>query len=274
MQRKALVYDIGGTKIECAVITASGEFVDSKKIRTPIESWSEGKKAIVEIGQSFLARYPTIQTCGLSAAGPLHAESGMLLHPTNMNWGRVHVTKEISDALGIDVALENDAASAVIAEHWLGHKANTSDLITLTLGTGLGVGVMLNHRLLGGGHEGTHPEIGHQVLDASDKAALCGCGNTGCAEAYLAGSHFVKRARLLLDNPALTVSMIIEKAKAGDAQTLELFDNYSWKMAQFITNLVVTFIPAQLYLRGVSPRLLNFIFPRPRPTFVSSSNAG
>ena len=262
MQKKALVYDIGGTKIECAVITSDGHLLSSKKIRTPNESWALGKKAIVELGREFISQFPDIEHCGFSAAGPLHAESGMLMHPTNLSWGHVHLTQEISEALKLEVALENDAACAVIAEHWRGEESDRGDLITVTLGTGLGVGVLINHNLLRGGHKGMHPEIGHLVLEAGDKSATCGCGNLGCAEAFLSGSHFVKRARTALQDPSLTATILIDKAKAGDGRVIRLFENYSFRMAQFMTNLVVSFYPGAIVLAGSFSKASSLFLPQ------------
>ncbi|MEZ0393261.1 MAG: ROK family protein [Pseudobdellovibrionaceae bacterium] len=259
---KVLSFDIGGTKIAAAVIGEQGQFFSEKKIATPIQSWPEARQALVELGKGILAEHPEIKACGISSAGPLHAASGRLLFPTNMMaWGEVDLTRELQTEFGIPVQLENDAAAAVIGEHWLGEFKNSSSLLMITLGTGLGVGLMVDHELSRGGR-GFHPEGGHLLLQLGDDSALCACGNFGCAEAYLAGSHFLRRARLRFQDPGLTPETLIEKAKTQDPLAMELFENYSLRLAQFIFNYMMLSYPYAVVLGGSFAQSSAYFLPR------------
>ena len=116
---KVLALDIGGTKIAAAAVNSQGQFLKEAKIPTFTANWPEAKTQILEMAKSFLSEHPDIKACGIASAGPLHAPSGRLLNPTNINWGEVELTKELEKELKIPVLLENDAAAAVLGEHWL-----------------------------------------------------------------------------------------------------------------------------------------------------------
>lgn len=256
-----LALDIGGTKIAAGIVDQSGRFLKQTKIPTPAASWKDAKTEIVKLCKDLLAEFPDVKACGISSAGPLHAPSGRILNPTNMSWGEVDITKELEAELKISVLLENDAAAAVIGEHWLGQFKGSPSLVMLTLGTGLGFGVMLEHQSLRGGR-GLHPEGGHLILDINDPTAVCGCGAYGCAEAYLAGSHFLKRARQAFAQPEMKIEEFLEQAEHKHPQAIELFENYSLRLAQMVHNCMILFYPYQVILGGSFAKASRFFLPR------------
>jgi glucokinase len=246
---KVLCFDIGGTKIAAACVDTNGTVLFETKAPTPVLSWNEAKSLITRMGHEILATHPEIKACGISSAGPLHSESGMILNPTNMKWGEVPICQELSREFKIPVVLENDAASAVLAEHWMGEHKNTESLLMLTLGTGMGVGAVVNHRLVRGGR-GFHPETSHIILDVNEKEVLCGCGNYGCAESFLGGSYFLKRAQIAYQNPEMTIDDFLKTVATRDPRTLKLYDIYSLRLAQFIYNHVLLTYPYHVVLGG------------------------
>lgn len=246
---KALAFDIGGTKIAAAAVSTDGQLLHQSKIPTPASNWPDAKKALLQLAKTFLDRHPDIKACGIASAGPLHAASGRLLNPTNIHWGDLKITEELERELKIPVLLENDAAAAVIGEHWLGEFKKSEALVMITLGTGLGVGVMVDHNLVRGGR-GLHPEGGHLMLSPGDPEAPCGCGNFGCGEAYLAGSHFIKKAQKAFADPTLSAQKLMEKAKVQDPLALQLYEGYSLRLAQFIFNYLVLAYPYHVVLGG------------------------
>jgi glucokinase len=207
------------------------------------------KKQIVEICQSLAKEHGKPKSIGIGSAGPLHAPSGKLLDPTNFGWKAavVPITRQLETALKIPVHLENDAAAAVLAEHWKGGAGK--NCVVLTLGTGLGVGVIINGKLLRGAR-GLHPEAGHLVLRPGDKSALCGCGVEGCAEAYLSGMNFGKRSATKLKMPGISAKQIAELARNGNSQAMAQFSEYSEMLAAYILNMVVLFYPEKVILTG------------------------
>src|SRR5690606_33995027 len=118
---------------------------------------------------------------------------GELLNPTNLTtqgqkWGVVPLTKQVGRRLKLKVKLESDAAAAVLAEHWVGAGRRIKNLVVVTLGTGVGLGVMANGEIVRSGRN-LHTEGGHIMLHPEDKIYPCGCGNYGCAEAFLSGRN-------------------------------------------------------------------------------------
>lgn len=150
----------------------------------------------------------------------------------------------------IPVLMENDAASAVLAEHWLGAARGKDNAVLLTLGTGLGVGMIHNGKLLRAGR-GLHTEGGHMIMDRKDKTAKCGCGNYGCAEAFLSGKNFTIRAQKSLRRPKLRTQELIALAQTKKSALIKgLFAEYSDIMATFIHNLVVLHAPDIIVFSG------------------------
>lgn len=196
--KHVLAVDLGGTKVRVARVDRSG------KIKAALQEksdFSKGPKGLVDQIVKLLTEVAggeSPEAVGIGSAGPLDPARGLLLSPTNFRtrgktWGVVKLTQALEDRLTVPVVLENDAAAAALGEAWAGASKPYDNSVVLTLGTGLGVGVIANGQLLRAGR-GLHPEAGHIFLHEGDKTALCGCGNYGCAEAFLSGAHFEERA--------------------------------------------------------------------------------
>jgi glucokinase len=188
----------------------------------------------------------------------------VLLDPTNFGWTsplRVNLTRDLRRALKIPVELENDAAAAVLAESWKG--GGGKNCVVLTLGTGLGVGVVCGGKLLRGGR-GLHPEGGHVLLHAGDKSAPCGCGLFGCAEAYLSGKNFASRASEQLREKNLTGLELTARAAQGDGRVLQLFEEYSEFLAEYLVDIVVLYYPERVIFTGSFAAALPHFLPRAR----------
>ena len=250
-----LAYDLGGTKVQAGVVTEKGKIL--AEVRTPV-LFEKGKAAVLrqlsDIGEDFLRRYPKIKVVGMASAGPLDPGRGILLDPTNFtssegSWGRVPIAAILSKSLKRKVCLENDAAAAVLAEAWIGAGKGYDNVMILTLGTGLGTGIIANGQLVRSGR-GMHPEAGHLMLNGRDTTAPCGCGNLGCAEAYLSGRNFTRRTRTRFGNPQLTGEEIANLARKQDPRALAAFEEYAEYMAVAIHNYVVLYAPEIVVFTG------------------------
>lgn len=253
--RLVLAYDLGGTKVSVGVINESGKILTYSREPALIK---QGKKAtldqLIRLGRELIQKYPKIAAVGVASAGPLDPMKGMLLDPTNFRgpdgpWGNVPLTKILERGLKRKVVLENDAAAAILAEHWRGHARGVKNSMILTLGTGLGTGVICNGELVRSGRY-MHTEAGHLILKANDESAPCGCGNFGCAEAYLAGRTFAHRARKVLKNELIDAPQVAQRAREGDPKALELFEEYSEMMAIALHNFAVIYSPEVVVLTG------------------------
>jgi glucokinase len=257
--KKVLAYDLGGTKVAVGVVSAKGDIIEER--REPIRL-KAGKTAVIrqlsDYGREYLKKYPEIRLAGVASAGPLHPERGSLLDPTNFGkgakrWGEVPLAHLMEKKLGIPVALENDAAAAMLAEHWIGAARTSRNAMILTLGTGLGTGIIANGKLVRAGR-GLHTEAGHIILKANDPTAKCGCGNLGCAEAYLSGNGFarwVKENRWIKSGTSpLEAREIADLARRGHVGARHAFHEMAELLAVAIHNYVVVFCPEVIVLTG------------------------
>lgn len=240
--------DLGGTKIAAGLVNKQGKILREVRVASDLKGgWPGLKKQLVGICRDLQDK--KTRAVGLASAGPLHAPSGRLLDPTNFGWKTakaIPIAAELKKALKLPVVLENDAAAAVLAERWKG--GGGTDCVVLTLGTGLGVGVICNNELVVGGR-GLHPEGGHLLLRSGDPTALCGCGIYGCAEAFLAGKKFDERAEKKLGE-RLKGTEWAARAANGDAAALALFEEYSELLADYLLNLVVLYYPKSVIFTG------------------------
>jgi glucokinase len=254
-QQVVLAYDLGGTKVSVGAVTSTGKVLE--EIRVPVEI-EKGKNALMDqlgmLGKKILAKYPKIRRAGIASAGPLDPDKGLLLDPTNFAsdgkaWGKVPIASMVSKRLGIPVHLDNDAAAAVLAEHWIGYGKGKTNVMVLTLGTGLGTGIVVNNQLVRA-RGGLHPEAGHLIIHQGDQTAPCGCGQLGCAEAFLAGRNFTRRNRPRFANPDLTAPDIATLARKRDPRALAAFEEYATYLAIALHNYAVIYAPEVVALSG------------------------
>lgn len=267
--QKVLSYDLGGTKIAVAVVNSKGKVLEELRLPAVID---QGKKAVlnqlVELGRVFLKKYPEIHLAGIASAGPLDPVKGVLLDPTNFtsgngSWGRVPLAQILSRRLKLPVRLENDAAAAMLGEHWCGAAKKYNNAMILTLGTGLGTAIIANGELVRAGRH-LHTEAGHLILRAYDSSAPCGCGNLGCAEAYLSGRNFSRRARTRFGDSSLTAKDIAQLARKKDPRALAAFEEYSEMMAIAIHNYVVIYAPEIIIFTGSFADAASLFLPQTR----------
>lgn len=260
MTQKVLSYDLGGTKIAVGVVASDGEILHQKRVAIRVQ---DGKNAVLnqltQFGLEILAEFPEISRVGIASAGPLDPKKGLLLDPTNLKssegtWGVVPLTDILSTQLQRPVLLENDAAAAALAEMWLGAAQGYQNSMVLTLGTGLGTGIICNGELLRAGRF-LHPEAGHLSINAFDTSAPCGCGNIGCAEAYLSARNFAlrteKRSGLFsargIEPDAKTLK---ELALQGNEQARVAFAEYAQMLAIAIHSYVRIYSPEIIVFAG------------------------
>lgn len=249
-----MAVDLGGTKIAVAVIDARGRVLAQK--REPVltnEGWRGLVSQLAKLMLPYIREF-NLKSAAIASAGPLDPQKGLLLNPTNMttqgeHWGVVPLIRELRKKVKIPVQLENDAAAAALAEYWLGGAKKIKNSVIITLGTGVGVGVIANGELVRSGRM-LHPEGGHIILSYGNKDWPCGCGNLGCAEAMLSGRNFTRYMAKKMNLPQLTGEELVARARDGDAQILKEFQLYGERLAVLMTTLVVLFSPEVFVLSG------------------------
>lgn len=243
-----LCFDLGGTKLKGAYVNGRGRILAEA---TGSVRQDEGFKGLIELFREVHSSLPQQKfgKVAVASAGPLHPQKGILLDPTNFftgneSWGVLPIVKSLNKVFKKKVILENDAAAAALGEKWRGgHGKSAHNLLAMTLGTGVGIGVVANGQLVRAGR-GLHPEASHIPINSENKGLPCGCGANGCIEAYLAGTHFSKRLGELSGHEAVRL------ARAGDTKIQAAFKEYGRHLAQAIRSLCVVFAPEVVVLSG------------------------
>ncbi|MCS7276347.1 MAG: ROK family protein [Dehalococcoidia bacterium] len=216
--------DLGGTKVLSLVATDRGEVLgeDLRPTRA-----SEGPEVVLQQVEASLraalaragVAQGDLQGVGIASPGPLDLERGVVVNPPNLpGWGEFPLRRLLEERLGLPVALENDATAAAIGEHVFGAGKGSRDMVFVTVGTGVGGGIICDGRPYRG-KGGAAGELGHVVVLADGPP--CGCGNRGCVEALASGTAIARRAReLLAAGKAPGLAQLLSEGEAPTAETV------------------------------------------------------
>jgi glucokinase len=203
----------------------------------------------------------TIVGVGVGAPGPLDTKSGIVLLTPNLGWVNLPLRQIIHDRLGLKAALDNDANCAVLGEWWMGAARGTRNAIGITIGTGIGGGIIIDGKLFHGASD-CAGEIGHTTIDTEGRR--CKCGNYGCLEAYASGPNIALRAieeiragavsRLSQyvggDLGKITAQTVYQAAHDGDDLALEVVNDTAKFLGAGIANLLNIFNPEVVVVCG------------------------
>ncbi len=216
MSQKIIGIDLGGTTIKFAILSQKGDILQQWSI--PTDTSNGGKNIIPDIIASIKHRMELYQLTpenflgiGMGSPGKVNRDFGTVVGAYNLNWTEVQpVRDQIHGELGLEVFIDNDANVAALGERWKGAGNNESDVVFITMGTGVGGGIITNGKLVHG-IVGSAGEIGHIVVD--EDGFLCTCGNHGCLETIASATGIVRTARKL------------SEAFAGESKLKEQIDS-------------------------------------------------
>ncbi len=222
-----LAADIGGTNIRAAVIAEGGKIVQSLHSRIPLGEHDISETALVNKLTVFFAemieREPEISSVGIGFPGFFQGHSGLLIASPNLpNLRQTNLAKQLSTALRLPVFMQNDALCAAIGEHRFGAGRNSNNLLHITLGTGIGGGLILNNAPYTG-EEGMAMEFGHLIVNRGSNAHRCGCSGRGCVEAY-ASANAIKQHYAHLTGMEMEACEIYDRALTGETDAKEIFE--------------------------------------------------
>ena len=255
--------DVGGTKVLGGVVDASGKVLATSRRDTPREGGSELTKTIAEVALELMQEH-SITAVGVSAAGFVSSDrKTMLATPNIADWNGVQLDVELTKLIGLPVVIENDANAAAWGEAKFGAGRNQAHMMMLTIGTGVGGGIVVNNELYRGAF-GVAAEFGH--LRVVPEGHLCGCGARGCFEQYASGSALRRHAREAISaSPdlarnllargdgtidGLTGQAITDAAREGDAVALAAFQTTAQYLGAGIASLAVLFDPSCVVIGG------------------------
>lgn len=301
----AIGIDVGGTKVLGGVVTAGGEILATARRDTPREGGRALTEAIANVATELSQQYP-VDSIGVSAAGFISSDRKTVLATPNIsNWNGVNLVAELTEILHKKIVLENDANAAAWGEFKFGAGRGRNDLMMLTLGTGVGGGLILDGAVFRGAF-GIGAELGHLRLIADGQ--LCGCGIRGCLEQYASGSALMRHAREAIDASPFLARNLLERgdgsieglkgqhitdaARDGDPVAIAAFNTMANYLGAGIASLCAVIDPSCIVLGGgvidagelfLTPtreaalRLIPFSGKHPYPEIVAAelgNNAG
>ena len=276
--------DLGGTTVKIAYFDETGKMLEKWEIPTVTENC--GTRILPDIAASVRAFLDSreiadsqILGIGIGVPGPVNAK-GVVNKCINLGWGRLDIGRELGSLTGFPVKAGNDANVAALGEFWKGGGQGCDNMVFVTLGTGVGGGIVVEGNLLHGAH-GSGAEIGHLVLNR-DETEFCNCGKRGCVEQYCSATGIVRLAKRHLDStdaPSslrgmenLTCKDIFDAGREGDKEALAILDQVYAYMGEFLANVCIVVDPevvvigggvskaGQVLIDGITPYFHKYIF--------------
>lgn len=262
MKKYGFGIDVGGTTVKMGFFDTSGELLDKWEIKT--DTSDNGKGVLPDIAKAIdnkLAQdgisKSEVEGVGIGVPGPVRSD-GVVNGCVNLGWGVVNVSEELGSMTGLKVKVGNDANVAALGEMWKGGAMGSRDVIMVTLGTGVGGGIIVDGHVVAG-FNGAGGEIGHITVN-NDEIEPCNCGQYGCLEQYASATGIVRMAKRKLAKSAedtslrafgeLTAKDIFDEAKAGDAVALQLVDELGEILGAALSNMACVVNPEIIVVGG------------------------
>ena len=257
--------DIGGTNTVFGIVDARGQVIASDSIKTKkhaeFDDYVNELHSAVERLLRLNDAEDKIQGIGIGAPNANYY-TGEIVNPPNLPWGPViPLAEKVSEAFGgIPVAVTNDANAAALGEMTYGAARGMKDFIMITLGTGVGSGIVINGQMVYG-HDGNAGELGHLVMKRNN-GRMCGCGRTGCLEAYCSATGVARTAREFLeirqepsvlrniDIEDITSKDVYDAAMAGDKIAKDIFEYTGKILGEAFADMVAFSSPQAIILFG------------------------
>lgn len=262
MEKRCFGVDIGGTTVKMGLFTVDGKVTDKWEIPTRKEE--NGKYILEDIAKSVKERMQRdtltledIAGLGIGVPGPVK-EDGTVLKCANLGWGVFNVADTVRELTGIEnVKVGNDANVAALGEMWQGGGKGYNNLVMVTLGTGVGGGVILGGKILTGSN-GAGGEIGHIRVNYEEKD-VCGCGKTGCLEQYASATGVVRLAKKALEKKEkkttlvaddLSAKAVFDAAKAGDELAMDIVEKFGFYLGMALAHISQVIDPEVFVIGG------------------------
>lgn len=253
--------DIGGTTVKMGLFERTGAILEKWEIVTKTED--EGKAVLPDIAESITEKINAhhlekddVIGIGIGVPAPV-TEAGVVNGSANIGWGYKDVKKEMEEMTGLPTEVGNDANVAALGEMWQGGGEGETNVIMVTLGTGVGGGVIIGGKVVVGTH-GAGGEIGHLCVNY-EETERCGCGSKGCLEQYASATGIVRLARKKLEAGAeetvlcaesVTAKDVFDAVKAGDKTAQEIAEEFGQYLGYALANLAVVADPAVVVIGG------------------------
>jgi len=260
--------DIGGTNIKVGIVDDQGRTLTQDKMATevargPDDACHRMSEMVAQLGARVGLTPADLAYVGLGSPGTMDIPHGMLIEPPNLpSWENFPIRDRLAKHCGRPVAFANDAAAAAFGEYWQGSGRGMPSLVLFTLGTGIGGGIIVNGMSIDG--ENSHgAECGHIIIDSSDNARICPCGQPGHLEGYAGGHAIIKRIReglaagrkssisaRLDQGEQLTPLLLAQEAEKGDEFAHWIIMETARYLGIGVVTVMHTIDPAAVVLGG------------------------
>ena len=261
MPERVLAADVGGTNVRVAVVSADGQILKREESDTPNKGTAEEiGNVISELANKLFPEETgsgTVQKFGLAMPAIIDYSSGTVLRSPNLpNLDGFDMARYVADRTGLEVIMENDATAATLGEQWLGAAKGVANVVCLTLGTGVGGGLIINGQVIHGA-DGTAGEVGHMCLEPGGPP--CGCGSQGCLEQFASATAIVRQAKeklstgvasSLLELPMFTSLDVFHASEHGDQLSIEVFESVGYYLGIALAGLVNLLNPEVIVITG------------------------
>ena len=263
MKKYAFGADVGGTTVKMGLFETNGNLLETWEIPTVTEN--DGASILPDISRTILEKLQEkgisvedVEGIGMGVPGPVGSD-GTVYKCVNLGWGVINVEQILSELTGLRVKAGNDANVAAMGEMWQGGGKGHKDVVMVTLGTGVGGGVIVDGRIVAGFH-GAAGEIGHIPVNP-DETETCGCGKKGCLEQYASANGFTRITKqYLAANPdvnttlrtadQLSSKVIFDAAKEGDVAALHMVDEVGKLLGRALATVSCVADPQVFVLGG------------------------
>lgn len=282
MKKYGFGVDIGGTTIKMGFFETDGKLLDKWEIKTNTENKGENilsdiaKAVDNKLAQEGISK-DEVQGIGVGVPGPVNSK-GVVNRCVNLGWGVLDVAEELSSLTSIAVKAGNDANVAALGEMWKGGAEGSTDVIMVTLGTGVGGGIIVDGKIVAGSN-GAGGEIGHITVN-KDEIEACNCGQYGCLEQYASATGIVRMAKrklaktddatTLRNAEELTAKLIFDEAKAGDAVAMGLVDELGEILGSTLSNIACVSNPEVIVIGGGVSKAGDILIDTIKKHFVES----
>lgn len=277
--------DVGGTTVKMGLFDREGNMLDKWDIPTVTDN--NGAAILPDVAKSILAKMKEKGICeedlegiGIGVPGGVNAEGTLTEGAVNIGWDSFNIPEALRAYINVPVKAANDANSAAIGELWKGSGKGYNNMVAVTLGTGVGGGIVVEGKLLEG-YNGGGGEIGHIHVEDNETQA-CGCGNKGCMEQYASATGIVRLAKRRLaedDKPSvlrgseLSAKTVFDAVKTGDEVAIEIAKRFGLYLGKGLASVANVINPevfvicggvsnaGQILLTFVEPAFLEYVFP-------------
>ena len=289
MSKKIIGIDLGGTSVKFAILTSEGEIQEKWSIKTNV--LDEGCHIVDDMVESILHRLDLLQLTaenfigiGMGSPGVVDREKGTVIGAYNFNWKTLQPVKDkIEKATGIPFYIDNDANVAALGERWMGAGENQPDVVFMTLGTGVGGGIVAEGKLLHG-LAGAAGELGHISVDF-DQPIQCTCGKKGCLETVASATGIVNLTRRYADEYAgvaelkklidngedVNAKVVFDLAKEGDELALIVYRNFARYLGIACANIGSILNPSTIVIGGGVSAAGDFLLDGVRKVYEENS---